>query len=201
MSKKKNKDKHSFDDLVIMINEHNSYIRFFNRTESIIEEVLMVNAPDGSCQLLKMKDAFIASDYDFEKSTWSALVKISDLSYKISRKRPYYGDYSIVMYIKSASFIIVVVLAKPTLCGMPISGLLVDVGIKGHNYHQVAEATSAILRIMADDDTRAIFDKEWTEEFCKDNDESMLSGYVDFSSDEDDEYFHDTDEEEESIYE
>lgn len=200
MNNKKNKGKHTTNDLVIMINEHNSYVRFFDKTEPIIEGVLMINVPDGSCQLLEMKDVYIASDYNFAKSTWYAFVKISNLSYKISRKRPYYGNYSIVMYIKSASFIIVVVLAKPTLCEMPISGLLIDVGIKGHNYHQVAEATSAMLRIMADDDTRAILDKEWTEEFCKENDEAMLSGYVDSTSDEYGEYSDDTYEEEENLY-
>lgn len=198
---KNKKRKNDLENLVILINDDNNYLRFFHKTESIIEGVLMIKSPDGSGQLLEMKDVFISSSYNFEKDDWSSFIQISNLSYKISRKSPYYSDYSMVMCLKTVSFIVLIVLAKPTLSGMPISGLLIDVGIKNHNYHQVAEITSALLRIIADDETRAILDKEWTEDFCKENDEGMLADYVDSASDKSSEYYDYTDDEEDELYE
>lgn len=165
MSKKKN-NKHFNPTLIISFTptgENSSgYIEYLECREKITDGIAFVKEEGDTCKPYKLTHFLFESECCQETDNWVARFNLSNRLYEISREKPYDSDFVMVFFFRTKNFDVLIAISSPIL-DVPITGVFLELGIRGINYYKVAEAASGYIQAIADENTRKALYKELRE--------------------------------------
>lgn len=143
------------------------YIEYLECHEEITDCIAFVKEEGDTCKPYKLNHFLFESECCQETDNWVARINLSNRLYEISREKPYDSDFVMVFFFRSINFDVLIAISRPIL-NVPITGVFLDLGIRGINYYKVAEAASGYIQAIADENTRKALYKELSELTCID---------------------------------
>ncbi|MCM1327997.1 MAG: hypothetical protein NC253_01020 [Ruminococcus sp.] len=105
---------------------------------------------NGGIITLELDNLAIAAKPKYSED-FVGYVKINEICEKISNKYPYNYDHSFVFAFECENAALSVILTKPAATNGSLSGMSIDVGMKGNivnNYDKVMEGISAVISLL-----------------------------------------------------
>ena len=152
---------------------------FTTQKNKLLECAAFVKDPNDVCRIFNLQDFSFSGEYFQKENKWHGKVHIPELNYNVSYDSPYSSEYSMFFFFRSESMAVIITLTMPSIKGIKLSGLHVQVGIMGVNFYNVAEEASALICGWSDKALRDVINKEFT-------DANSTSGLLDSNSNEDD---------------
>lgn len=138
------------------------YIEYLERREEIADGIALVKEEGDTCKPYRLTRFLFESECCQETDNWVARINLSNRLYEISREKPYDSDFIMVFFFRTKNFNVLIAISRPIL-DVPISGVFLELGIRGINYYKVAEAASGYIQAIADENTRKALYKDLRE--------------------------------------
>lgn len=138
------------------------YIEYLECREEIADGIALVKEEGDTCKPYRLTRFLFESECCQETDNWVARINLSNRLYEISREKPYDSDFIMVFFFRTKNFNVLIAISRPIL-DVPISGVFLELGIRGINYYKVAEAASGYIQAIADENTRKALYKDLRE--------------------------------------